>query len=592
MKSKDLAHWETVGYVFDKLTDNPKYDLLGGTVYGRGQWASSIRYHNGRFYVLFSPNDEPYKSYLYTAENPAGKWELVSRMKHFHDASLFFDDDGRIYVFYGTGELQELKSDLSGVKPDGINRKLFERDAEEYGLLEGSQALKHNGRYYLLMISMVWDKPGRVRRQVCYRADNITGPYEKKVILEHDFDGYGGVGQGCITDSKEGNWYGVIFQDREGVGRIPMLMPCRWIDGWPMLGDEKGEVPLTMTMTTYPEENRNGILGSDDFSSKELSLYWQWNHNPENDNWSLTERPGYLRLKTGRVVDNVYLAPNTITQRMGGPACKAVISMDVSKMKEGDVAGFSAFNGHSGLLSVVKDSTGKHLAMSTNIVHFTEKDKAVARVDIEEKARIEFTQDVIYLRIDCDFTPNKDIAAFYYSLDNKNWEQLGTDFKMLFDYTRLFMGSKFAIFNYATKSPGGYVDIDFFSYAPSPPPNPLKGGLRGRRRCQMSITPAQAERSPGFTLPSPYLNCEVVQPTSGLMRRESRSTPGCTSFAPGLSTFDAYGVFLAPPLGGWGVDLISLFKKVRTYFGKGPYLLKNRYGPFFRKVRAFFFNNN
>ena len=112
MRSKDLVNWETVSYVFDKLTDNSKYDLIGGTVYGRGQWASSIRYHNGKFYVLFSPNDVPYRSYIFTADDPAGKWELLSRTQHFHDASLFFDDDGRVYVFYGTGELKELKSDL------------------------------------------------------------------------------------------------------------------------------------------------------------------------------------------------------------------------------------------------------------------------------------------------------------------------------------------------------------------------------------------------------------------------------------------------------------------------------------------------
>lgn len=98
MRSKDLVNWETIGYVFDRLTDTPRYDLEGGTVYGKGQWATSLRYHNGRFYVLFSPNDQPYKSYIYTTANPAGKWELVCRTDHFHDASLLFDDDGRVYV--------------------------------------------------------------------------------------------------------------------------------------------------------------------------------------------------------------------------------------------------------------------------------------------------------------------------------------------------------------------------------------------------------------------------------------------------------------------------------------------------------------
>lgn len=312
---------------------------------------------------------------------------------------------------------------------------------------------------------MDWSIPGRVRREVCYRADTITGPYEKKVILEHDFDGYGGVGQGCIIDSEEGDWYGVIFQDRGGIGRVPTLMPCRWVDGWPMLGDENGHVPLTMEKEIYPTENTKGILGSDDFSDEKLSLYWQWNHNPVDDKWSLTERPGYLRLKTSRVVDNLYLAPNTITQRMEGPKCSATISLDVSHMKDGDVAGFSAFNGHSGLLSVVKEGDAKRLVMSINVVNFDRTpNKAIASVDIEEKEQVEFNQDVIYLRIEGDFMPKRDIATFYYSLDNKEWKKIGTDFKMRFDYTRLFMGSKFAIFNYATKSLGGYVDVDYFDY--------------------------------------------------------------------------------------------------------------------------------
>ena len=468
MRSKDLVHWETISYVFQRLTDLPRYDLKEGTVYGRGQWASSLRYHDGRFYVWFSPNDEPHRGYIYTAEDPAGEWTLLSRPPHHHDASLFFDDDGKVYLFYGTGQLRQLKSDLSDVEPGGIDQKIFERDADEQGLLEGSQAFKHNGRYYVMMISMDWSIPGRVRREVCYRADTITGPYEKKVILEHDFDGYGGVGQGCIIDSEEGDWYGVIFQDRGGIGRVPTLMPCRWVDGWPMLGDENGHVPLTMEKEIYPTENTKGILGSDDFSDEKLSLYWQWNHNPVDDKWSLTERPGYLRLKTSRVVDNLYLAPNTITQRMEGPKCSATISLDVSHMKDGDVAGFSAFNGHSGLLSVVKEGDAKRLVMSTNVVNFDNTpNKAIASVDIEEKEQVDFNQDVIYLRIEGDFMPKRDIATFYYSLDNKEWKKIGTDFKMRFDYTRLFMGSKFAIFNYATKSLGGYVDVDYFDFSTS-----------------------------------------------------------------------------------------------------------------------------
>lgn len=462
MKSRDLVHWEIASYVFDSLKDHSGYDLIDRTVYGRGQWASSIRYHNGKYYVLFSPNDQPFSSYIYQCNDPSvGNWQLLTRTQHFHDASLFFDDDGRVYVFYGTGQLRELKSDLSDVKPDGVDMKIFERDADETGLLEGSQMIKYNNKYYLLMISWPRNKP---RRQLCYRADNITGPYEKKVILEDDFAGFPYCGQGSIIDDENGNWYGLIFQDRNGVGRVPLLMPVRWDDGWPMLGDENGKVPLNWQTPLKTYDTGKRIVESDDFTSEKLKINWQWNHNPVNSAWSLTERPGYLRLKTSRVVDNLFLAPNTITQRMEGPNCSGVVAIDVSNMLDGDVAGFSAFNGDAGLLSISINDNKKYLSMVTNSVHLDNRTKAVTGVDVDVVERVEIENDMVYLRIDADFKLNRDLATFYYSFDNENWTAFGPEFKMIFDYRRFFMGSKFAIFNYATEQIGGFVDVDFFEY--------------------------------------------------------------------------------------------------------------------------------
>ncbi|WP_455168837.1 beta-xylosidase family glycoside hydrolase, partial [Aegicerativicinus sediminis] len=74
----------------------------------------------------------------------------------------------------------------------------------------------------------------------------------------------------------------------------------------------------------------------------------------------------------------------------------------------------------------------------------------------------------IYLKIEGDFNVDKDIAKFYYSLDNKKWTQIGPEFKMIFDWRRLFMGTKFAIFNYATKTSGGHIDVDYFHYERHP----------------------------------------------------------------------------------------------------------------------------
>ena len=242
MHSKDLVNWEVIGYVFDTIDDNSRYKLEGGTVYGHGQWATSLRYHDGRFYVLFSPNDDPHRSFIYTAENPAGPWTLVSRTKHFHDSSLLFDDDGRVYVFSGSGtiHLTELKSDLTDVKEGGVDMDVIFPDEETAGLHEGSRVVKHNGKYYAMVIN--WPS-GRPRRQLCYRADKITGPYERMTVLQDNFAGFPYLAQGTIVDAPDGSWWGVIFQDRGAVGRVLTLNPVRWVDGWPMMGDENGRVP-------------------------------------------------------------------------------------------------------------------------------------------------------------------------------------------------------------------------------------------------------------------------------------------------------------------------------------------------------------
>lgn len=446
MKSKDLVNWEIITYLVDELKDSPLYDLEGGNVYGQGQWASSIRYHDGSFYVLFATN-RPEKTYIFRAKDPAGKWEKVMDVNtRYHDASLLFDD-GKVYLAYGSGHIsiKELKSDLSDVKSDGLDVEVIPGKYDLRGLLEGTHINKYNDKYYMFLI---WWPRGGIRTQLCFRSDKIEGPYEMKTILSDDLGLSGrGVAQGCIVDTPEGEWYGYLFQDHGAVGRVPVLMPCRWEEGWPILGDTNGKVPKVMEKPVqgYPE---HPLVISDDFTATKLALNWQWNHNPDNSLWSLTERPGYMRLRTGKVVENIFQARNTLSQRTEGPVCQGVISLDVSNMKDGDVAGLGAYCAEPGLISVVMEGKKKYLVMT---------DRG------EEKARVELKKKRVYLRMDCDFNPNVDKANFYYSQDNKKWTKLGTEFQMIYNLVH-FMGNRFAIYNYATKSSGGFVDVDFFRY--------------------------------------------------------------------------------------------------------------------------------
>lgn len=448
MKSKDLVNWELISYVVPEIKDSPLYDLEGGDVYGQGQWAASLRYHEGKFYVFFATN-RPLKTYIYSTEDPSGKWEKVMDLdERYHDTSLFFDDDGRIYIAGGSGNIRirELKSDLSGIKEDGLNVEVINGEKDNLkNLLEGTHLCKYDGKYYMFLI---WWPSGGIRTQLAFRSDNIAGPYEHKVILSNSMDRkYAGVAQGGIIDTEDGEWYGFLFQDRGAVGRVPVLTPCTWVDGWPMLGDQNGVVPKIMQKMCVSESAKPLVI-SDSFDSSELAINWQWNHNPDNNLWSLSERKGYMRLKTGKVVNSIFEARNMLSQRTEGPACSGIVALDIKGMKDGDVAGLSAYCAEPGIISVNVEDEKKYIVM---------KDRET------EMERIELLGDRVYFRLDCDFNEGRDKANFYYSYDNVEWNKIGTEFQMVYNLKH-FMGNRFGIFNYATKTNGGYVDIDFFEY--------------------------------------------------------------------------------------------------------------------------------
>lgn len=444
MRSKDLVNWEIISYLFEEIKDSPAYDLEGGHVYGQGQWASSIRYHDGRYYVFFATN-QPQKSYIYATDDPAGKWEKIAEYEgNYHDASLLFDTDGRIYLAYGSSHIRikEFNADLRSFKEGGLDVEVIH--GEPKGLLEGTHFYKFDDTYYLFLI---WWPPGGIRTQLCFRSDRIEGPYEMKTILSDDLDLPGhGVAQGCVVEAVDGQWWGFLFQDHEAVGRTPVLMPCRWEEGWPILGDGEGKVAKEQAVPVAGYACTPLVI-SDDFSATQLAFNWQWNHNPDPALWSLTERPGFMRLRTGKVVETIFEARNTLSQRTEGPSCAGVLSIDVSQMREGDVAGMGAFCAEPGLLSVVMENGQKYLVMT---------DRG------DEKERVALTQETVFLRMDCDFTD--DTARFSYSLNQKDWVRLGTDFRMIYNLAH-FMGNRFAIYNYATQEAGGYVDLDFFEYS-------------------------------------------------------------------------------------------------------------------------------
>jgi beta-xylosidase len=464
MKSTDLVNWKIINYAYDTLADLPALNLEEGkNIYSRGSWASSLRYHNGMYYVTTFAHDTGETYIFRTKDIEKGNWQRVSFMPSYHDHSLFVDDDGKVYLIYGADRLKivELNEDLTGIKESVPERVLIENASvptgKEAGLAaEGSQLFKVNGKYYLFNICA---PRGEMRTVIIHRADNINGPWEGKVALQDR-----GIAQGGLIDTPDGRWFSYLFRDYAAVGRVPYLVPVKWENGWPVLG-ENGKVPATLDLPSSTGLIPN-LVASDEFNRKKgqaaLPLVWQWNHNPDNALWSVTERKGFLRLKTGRIDTDFLQARNTLTQRTIGPTSSASVALDVSKMEEGDFAGLSAFQKEYGSVGVKIDAGQKSIVMIT-----TENDKPV------EVQRIPLDQNQIYFRIDCDFTGmndkadslytlnGKDEASFFYSLDGKVWKPIGRPLKMKYSIPH-FMGYRFGLFNYATKETGGYVDFDWF----------------------------------------------------------------------------------------------------------------------------------
>jgi beta-xylosidase len=456
MKSRDLVNWWLVNYAYEVLEDVDELKLNNGkSAYGRGSWASSLRYHDGVFYVaVFSGTTG--KTYVYTTKDiEKCPWKVASFKPAMHDLSLFFDDDGRVYMIHGGGaiKLTELTADASSIKASGANQVIIPDASAVAGpniglKAEGSQMHKINGKYYLLNIC--WPKGG-MRTVIVHRADRITGPYEGRVALQDR-----GIAQGGLVDTPQGDWYAMLFRDAGAVGRIPYLVPVKWEDGWPVFGIA-GKVPDALDIHTA-NDSIPAIVASDEFDRKarerSLPLVWQWNHNPDNSNWSLTERPGFLRLKTGRVANGLLDAPNSLTQRTFGPECSGSVALDVSQMKNGDFAGLAAFQKNYGFVGVKMAGGAKSIMMMN-----------AGNGSPEEVAGVPLTHPTVHLKITMDFRDRADKAHFFYSLDGKQWRAIGTPLQMTYTIPH-FMGYRFALFNYATETAGGFVDFDYFRMEP------------------------------------------------------------------------------------------------------------------------------
>ncbi len=454
LKSYDLVNWEYCSNAVSRFDFSPCYNLDGCSRYGHGQWATSLKYNNGKFYLLFITLNEG--GFLCSAEKAEGPWEIMKLPKGFYDPGLFFDEDGRIYVAHGYGKIYmtELNPDFS---PAGKDSLIYTGNIR--GGLEGTHVYKINGYYYLYCTY-----GGLDGIQVALRSKSIYGPFEQQVVIRDTIHGPTfGIHQGALIKTQTGEWWTMLFVDSGPFGRFPFLQPVTWVDGWPMVGADgrgvityrKPDVGKSFPATTLPT--------SDEFDNVTLGMQWGWNHNPVPGKWSLEENPGCLRLHTMKIVDSLPKAPNTLTQRMFAYYSETLatigsVKLNIDNMKEGDIAGLAVFQDPYAFIAVKKINGKSYILMVNN----------GASVDSAE-----ISQPVVYLRagavygsgaahyFDGKAAPGTGTASFAYSLDNKTFVNIGNVFQMRFNLS-VFTGNKFSLFNYATREIGGYADFDWF----------------------------------------------------------------------------------------------------------------------------------
>jgi beta-xylosidase len=199
-----------------------------------------------------------------------------------------------------------------------------------------------------------------------------------------------------------------------------------WKDGWPV-PTSGSKAPSTIDLPESPLPGY-GMVTSDDFESSELALEWQFNHNPDNKNWSLSANPGFYRITTSRTDSRVVNAKNTLTQRSFGPKSSGRTLVDGTGMKDGDIAGIVALQDDKGFVALAKDGGSYKVVMYTG-----NKDGESLK---DSKA---ISGSKVYLRIDFDLPIDRGTAYFYYSTDGNTWTKIGSDVKLNYDL-HMFVG--------------------------------------------------------------------------------------------------------------------------------------------------------
>jgi xylan 1,4-beta-xylosidase len=461
MHSQDLVNWELAGYCMDRLDFGPAFRLEGGNIYGRGIWAPCIRYHDGTFYIFSNVNGVGLQ--VFRSKSIHGPWER-NQLPGRHDLSVLFDDDGKIYIISGANSpypIEELTPDLKAFVP-GARHQLVGR------MGEGHHLYKIKGKY--VDVSAI---PGGPVDQMVAISDSIDGPWKIERMVQGESLGVTAttplrappndrglwLHQGGIVDTPSGEWWGIIMSDHGSAGRMVALVPITWDNGFPLIGlpGNLRKAPNTWLKpnTGHTQQPKPAFIHDDDFNSGKLNPLWQWNHVPDDSKWSLTEKPGVLRLHS-LSASNLWSARNSLCQRPPGPESIMTVELDTSGLMAGDNAGLALLSSPYAWIGVVKSAEAATLQMFRGPgggrrggPAATTNPPALGPTNLPSH---------LWLRVSCNF--DTDQAIFSWSADGRQFTPLGDPFSMTFQLTT-FQGVRPALFNFNTSGQaGGYADFD------------------------------------------------------------------------------------------------------------------------------------
>jgi beta-xylosidase len=456
LHSKDLVNWQIIGHVVNDLTQiSPELNWNNMNRYGRGIWAGSIRYHEGKFWVYFGSPDEGF--FMSTAKDPAGPWDPLHKfwgVQGWDDCCPFWDDDGQGY-FVATNFADNYKIHLFKMSPDG-KEIILESDSviHQSKGSEANKLYKFNGIYYHLFSEV--KKEGRVA--MMGRSKNIYGPYETRQLNHVDALTDKEPNQGGIIQAQSGEWY---FFTHQGTGswegRAACLLPVTWINGWPVIGQIGSDTIGNMIWNANKPVSKSNIMGpqtDNEFNQSYLPAQWEWNYQPRNEKWSLTDHMGFLRLYAFLPVTSLnkndqrkvlYRAGNTLTQRSMRTAWnEATVKINIGEMENGQFAGLCHFGG-------TYSTFGIRQIDGNRVLVFDDNGKETPGPGIK--------QTTIWFRSSWNWLGT---SWYGYSLDGKTFVRFGKTYQLKWGFYR---GDRIGICNYNIAQEKGFIDLDWFHYS-------------------------------------------------------------------------------------------------------------------------------